>query len=579
MHRPLVPPTTTPIGSPAPASHSRRWWYSRVAPPVVFLALAVATTSALWSAPGWPENHEFGTFALRTEVYARHLARFDLAPIWSSADAAGFGTPFPLLYHKLFYLLAAILTVFVGAIGPALTTAVVLLLVTGAAGMDRVTRAVGGSMAAGTAAGVSFIAANYTVTNWLVRSALAEFCAAMLVPWVLWGFVRSLQAGRWAVPFGIALAALWLSHSVLAYFAAVLLAATAVLLATARQTPWTIFDPRTGWPAGLVFSALVAPFLVAMAAIAPEYDLTRMLPEPYLPVNQIRDLSLYFHDPHWTWGRTWQGYTTALDLPLLAGAGAAIVVLSIGRRWSITWDAFRPMLPVLGAGMLALLLQSRSAVWFYTVLPGGEFIQFPWRLLALITPALIVVATILVSRAVPGRAGAVATAALALWMVVSCGAFAPREYGRVTLQTNLEGLTFSAFREYEPISAVPLDALRTRLDAAWAAEGCVLAARDRASDEVPRIRYVATCARAALLPLPLYASPFHTVRHGGDERTMGCVSVRDFPALCGVAFTPGRHDVQVNMPHLGEVVRWALRGGAALPGRVPGVTGTGGALR
>ena len=68
----------------------------RVLTGAAFVATATATLMPIWRGEGWPLGHDGTSFAQRTLVYARHMAIFDLLPVWSSSDAAGFGSPMPL---------------------------------------------------------------------------------------------------------------------------------------------------------------------------------------------------------------------------------------------------------------------------------------------------------------------------------------------------------------------------------------------------------------------------------------------------------------------------------------------------
>ena len=123
--------------------------------PLTFTALTAATLVPLWRDAGWPLNHSGNLFALHTHVYARHFSWFDILPIWSSADVSGFGSPMPLLYHKLFYFLAGVIALGVGSLKSADLIAVALLLVAGAAGLYLTMRTLGASRLAATVAGCS----------------------------------------------------------------------------------------------------------------------------------------------------------------------------------------------------------------------------------------------------------------------------------------------------------------------------------------------------------------------------------------------------------------------------------------
>ena len=147
---------------------------------VIFAMLAVATLEPAWRGPGWPANHEGAAFAQRTLIYARHYAWFDLLPIWTSLDAWGFGSPMPVVYHKLFYMIAAPLLLATGSIKAAIVIALALFLTTGALGIYTTMRAIGASALAAVVAGCCLLTASYTVTNWLVRGAMAELAGAMI---------------------------------------------------------------------------------------------------------------------------------------------------------------------------------------------------------------------------------------------------------------------------------------------------------------------------------------------------------------------------------------------------------------
>ena len=61
--------------------------------------------------------------------------------------------------------------------------------------MGSIGRALGWSLPVRLTAIALMISAPYTFTNWLVRGAMAEFAAAMIVPWVIREVIR-LQTGR-----------------------------------------------------------------------------------------------------------------------------------------------------------------------------------------------------------------------------------------------------------------------------------------------------------------------------------------------------------------------------------------------
>ena len=77
----------------------------RVSMPVMNVVLVLVFCPVL-AHSGWPMNQEELSWKYRLAIYAAHARRFDLLPIWSESMALGLGAPAPVLYHKLFYLVA-----------------------------------------------------------------------------------------------------------------------------------------------------------------------------------------------------------------------------------------------------------------------------------------------------------------------------------------------------------------------------------------------------------------------------------------------------------------------------------------
>ena len=529
---------------------------------LMFAVLAIATLVPLWSAPGWPLSHTGDGFSVATHIYARHFSGFDLMPIWSSVDASGFGSPLPLLYHKLFFFLAGGVALMTGSLKSADITVVAILLVAGATGLYLTVRALGASPLAATIAGVSLITANYTVTNWEVRGALAEFCGAMVAPWLFLFFVKTIQSGRMATGLGVGLGLMWLSHSVLAFYAGLILAATYLVLATARLAPWSVLNPRTAWPAALCFALLVGAYLVPMAILVRGYDVNRILTPPYRPIYQFRPVSAYFWEGGWHFGSTAAGLTVELDhaILLLMVIGLCALVIRKPDAGTTRASILQPALPFLAIAVWGFFLQLRMSAPFYQVVPGAMFIQFPWRLLALMTPALIVAALYVADKALPPDRKMFILGGVTAWMIASCGAFAPLRDSRIPLDPpQLAGYTFSGFREYEPQQAAPLAEIQAKLAARWKEVGCSYVNAN--SDEVLTVQLQTVCGRAIVLPLPLYASPLHrvTVTTPDQPRSQPCLSLAEFPALCGAAIPAAEATVSVELPSMTALGGWAWR--------------------
>lgn len=542
------------VPAPRPASAARARWFRYL---LLYPALAGALLAPIWNAEGWPFSHEGPAFAQRTLVYMRHWSWGDLLPIWSSADASGFGSPMPALYHKLFYLLAAPLVMLTGSFDAGLSLAIGLLLVVGAIGLDRLVASRGASPLACAVAGASLMAANYTVANWLVRGAMAELSGAMLVPWLLLAYLRALDSGRASVGLGVALALTWLSHSVLAYFAVLLLAGTYLMLALFGRAPWSVLHPASLWKPVAVALTLMLPHALAMWALGGPYDLTRFLTAPLNPSHQFRPLHWYFWDRHWQFGHTVSGLPLQLDLAMLALAAVAAIAWAVRRA-----SARGPLPAVAPLGVVAALCLVLQMSWtepFYLHVPGAVFIQFPWRLLALLVPALIAWAVVMADRHLAGDRRVAVLVGAGAWMVAGSGAFVPLVDPRLSLDTvSLARVTFSGFREYEPVGAPPAPESLERIAQRWAAAGCTYV-REQPDEEVRVVRLSTSCARQTMLPLPLYASPLHVVGTDGERRQAACFELDGAPRLCSAVVPAGQAVVTVTLPTLAGVPGAAVR--------------------
>lgn len=430
--------------------------------------------------------------------------------------------------------------------------AVLIALVIGAAGTFRLTREVGGGLLAATVAGVCLVAANYTVANWLVRGAVAEMIGAMLIPWVLSGLVRSLRDDVVHVELGVTLGLLWHAHSVMAFYMGLLLVLTTVVMLAARAASPTLLDPRTAWRALGVFALLVGPHLALMSLFRENYDLSRFLSGPFVPTSQFVDAQLYLWDTHWIAGHTSAGLPVQLDLAVLA-------LLALAVAGGIVRGALTPRMvavtaPVLVPLAICLALQLPWSAAFYDHVPGAQYLQFPWRLLGVITPALIAVALALADQVLPPDKRLLAFGVCAGWMVAGSIALVPLADGRVPVDpVSMTTVAFSGFREYEPRSAPPLKELAATIAQRWTEVGCDVT-REQPDEEVLTVRFQATCQRATTLPLPIYASALHRVRVSGFDRPVSCGKTPDLPDLCTATVPAGSHVIDVDMPTLGTAL-------------------------
>ncbi|HXU94372.1 MAG TPA: hypothetical protein VFP33_12025 [Gallionella sp.] len=543
------------------------WRDSLLFPLMVFTVFGGLTLVPLWGQAGWPLNHEMLAFAIRTQIYAQHYSFLDFLPVWSSLDNEGFGSPQPLLYHKLFYVVSASLLGMTGGMKAALEMAILVFLVVGATGMYRTLRLVGSSREAGLAGGLAIIVANYTVTDWLIRGALAELAAAMLVPWSLFYLLLSLREERIHPGLAVNLGLIFLAHSVICFYLILLFSVTILVLLASRHVRPSVVSARSILLPAVIFLVLVSPWLLAMSVFGNDYDMARMLTHSYHPNSQFQPIGRYFWDSLWSFGKKWEGFTVQLDLPTLALMVAGLAGLFHHRHAALAASELRErhlttILPVIFVGALAFLLQLPFSAPFYAHFPGAGFIQFPWRLLCVITPAIIIIGLYLIEKTFPHRLSGFILASYLIIMIITCGAFAPIKYQRFPdLNYPPDHIQFSVFGEYIPKEvSLPPPARENILEGVRTA-GCHLNG-NRASVEVKQLQFRVECSRPALLALPVFSSPLHGVvvsSPDGTSTPSACKSAPGFSGLCGVVVPAGQSRVYVDMPSYSAAIKWWSR--------------------
>ena len=531
----------------------------------VFSILAFGSLNLLWRQSGWPQNHEFNSFVQRTQIYAAHYRFHDFVPIWSSVDNEGFGSPQPLLYHKLFYAVAATLFILTGSVKSALILAIFAFLLIGAWGIYFLMRALGARRLPSVIGGLSLIVANYTVMDWMVRCAVAEFSAYMLVPWTMYYLIRSVQQDRIQPGLGVMLGVTFVAHAVLSFYLGLLYATVLLILIAARQLPFRVELVKSGLVALAIFLAITLPYLLPMKIIGRDYDMSRELTYVYRPIYQFQPLHRYFWDS-WRFGRTWAGFTIQIDLPLIALVITALFAMVFYNRPGLPGgrsrrEALKAVLPFALLLVIALFLQARVTAGFYRWFPGAAFIQFPWRLLAVITPAAIVFGLYLVDALLPRLLARIVIVVFGMSMVLSSGAFAHIEYGRLeTFDPPLAPLTLSVLGEFVPATApavhfpplpAPLPYTLQQVLSAAEASGCSIEDGSPRT-EVKKTEFHIHCQASSRIALPIYASRAHRlrIRSGGPagNPTSCAPSPAELPGLCGVELPAGSSVVEMRFP-------------------------------
>ncbi len=518
-------------------------------PFLTFGFFAGVSLSVLFDADGWPMNHEHNTFVIRSLIYAKHYSFYDFFPIYSSLDNNNFGSPFLAFYHKLFYVFSAPLFLLISDIKIALAFSILLFLVIGSFGIFITLRELKLSKVSALCGGIFLIAANYTITNWLVRGAMAELSAMMIAPWVFYYFLRMIREKKISYGLAISLALVFFAHSVIFFYIALMLAATLLLLLFADRKFFDIFLDKSSLLPVALFLALCLPNFFVIYEFWQEYDMGSIVSPELNPANNFHSFSDYFLGYRkWQYGQQFQGITCQIDAPLIIAIIIGFIPILLAPKEKI--KLLKPIIPLIIILLFCAILQMPIAIVFYNHFFAAEFIQFPWRLLAFITPIIIILALFLLEKFLDERWGRVAILSCLIAMTLSCGSFSKLNYHYFPTYNSLSdynNISFNSVAEYVPKRFInkPFPSFKGIAENNFLL-GCKTVS-NQVSDEVKNVRFDFDCKNSAQITLPIFISKFHKI--SSNHQKIFCEESRYMAGLCDVKLPQGQGELQIDMPN------------------------------
>ena len=382
---------------------SRRWVFE-TAYAVLVLGAAALILSLVGRRAGWPLAQQFNRELTLVPIYAAHFRHLDFFPVWSSSDGLGLGTPVLLYYQKAFFYVSGFLYILLGgALKPTLVLSIAVFLAVGTYGMRRALETITDSRWLCTVGSVGFLFTNYVFTDWLARGDLPEFAALMIVPWLLFwclNLVKNQKVSLLLIPIIVLLVD---AHSAIALISLFTLAiALATFVITAGLRGLRTILPRMAIAVG-ASALLLAPMLLAELRFSQVYD-------PADKVTHYANISTdyigfgsYFVDNSYRWLSANTHNYVQIDYVIWVPLVLCIVGLGFGwlisrtrpDRWLSSHGVPVPAVVFLSLSLLVyLFLQLRISLFAYDFLSPLKVIDYPYRMLAFITPIGVILLVI-----------------------------------------------------------------------------------------------------------------------------------------------------------------------------------------
>ncbi len=447
---------------------------SRLLPLALPLVALLAVFPLLRDGPSC--GHDFDFHLLSWFEAARQFAHGDLHPHWAGLPAFGAGEPRFVFYPPLSWTLGALLTLALTHLPyvPAASgfTAVPILftwMALSAAGLALYTLARRYVPPAGALLAATLYLSNpYVLFTAYERTAFAELLAAAILPFLLAAVLPRVGSdGAVEMPsipgIAVPMALLWLTNAPAAVIGSYALALIAVLrLVALRKVPRSALALVLRAAAGAALGLALAGFYLVPALYEQRWVEIAMA---VLPGMRPVDNTLFHHTADADHDAVLR--TASLVAVTLLGATAAVLAAAFRQVRGVSGPAFGRAtlrtLALLAATIAFLLTPVSLPLWRHV--PELAFLQFPWRLLAILGVVLALAAAFAMRDLRLRPALAVAAAALLAGCVAAPSAThfhqgcdvgeAPRE-ALPTLATNYTVLPTD---EYTPQPA-DNDALR-----------------------------------------------------------------------------------------------------------------------
>ncbi|WGL59827.1 hypothetical protein QEJ31_14950 [Pigmentibacter sp. JX0631] len=357
---------------------------------IFLLLLSFVALYPVWKIDGWPGNHDGMHLFDRVAAFHFEFQKGNFFPLWTSYGQNGYGSAFPFLYHRFFNTLAALLAFPLGSIYLGVKLAIPILLFTGGVGMYKLISKIGLNYQYALCASLLFIFSNYTISNWLIRGAVAELTAMIFIPWLLYYCIQLLLNKNTGIKIGLVLSCMFYSHIVICYYAffIVITFYSIFLFENNRYLKLKNYFPiLVTFFVVILFCSIYAIGIINYKKI---YSFSVLVQESLNPLNNFPLFERYLINTRYIWGKSSIGVTAEIgrvfNLLSILFTTSTIFLLFFKK---ISFNNIENKRNIYFASLICIFiyifLQTPFSALFYENIPGANFIQFPWRLLSFST--------------------------------------------------------------------------------------------------------------------------------------------------------------------------------------------------
>ncbi len=372
---------------------------------LIIAVLSVFAWAALLSPDYFLNAHDAPHSVFFLVEFDQNIKDGVLIPRWGTDHAWGYGYPTFIFYSPLAYYVAEAFHLLGASPTVAVKITYILAFVLSGWAMYAFVRRLFGRDA-GLVAAVVYTYLPYRLVDLYVRCALSEFCAFVFLPLCLWSFLELVESGkwRWTIWAALSYAGLILTHNATCFLFTPLLGAYIVFLLLRQITRvpgtsngWPLSLARTGYTIGYMAGALVLALALSAFFLLPMFAELK-----YIPVGQWTRATYSYEEnfvypsqlfsPFWDWGFSVEGIEDTMPFQLGLTAVALTIVALLRRRVGAY------VLFFLGVTLVVVWIMLPFSLPLWRVLPIAALVQFPWRLLALTTVTLSILAGAVAAR-------------------------------------------------------------------------------------------------------------------------------------------------------------------------------------